>query len=106
MLPNDLSAFKHLASFDIRSNPFVNFEQVVSSLTTLPSLVDLKVNLIDESQVKLILSQLPNLQFLNGKSTKDDTAQPSSIVDLNDEEIKNISLQNEIQSFNEVYKKV
>lgn len=29
-----------------------------------------------------------------------------AIVDINDDEIKNISLQNEIQSFNDVYKKV
>ena len=75
-------------------------------MTTLPALIDLKINLTDESQVKLILNQLPNLQFLNGKSTKDDATPSNNLIDLNDEEIKNISLQNEIQSFNEVYKKV
>jgi len=50
----------------------------------------------------MILNSIPNLQFLNGKSTKDDT----HIVDIDDKEIESISLNDEITNFNVIFSKI
>jgi hypothetical protein len=71
-------------------------------LTTIPSLIDLKINLSTQNEAFLILNQLPNLQYLNGKSTRDET----HIVDIEDKEIESISLNNEISNFNEIFSKI
>jgi len=68
----------------------------------LPSLVDLKINLSDQKEAILILNSIPNLQFLNGKSTKDDT----QVVDIEDKEIESISLNDEITNFNVIFSKI
>jgi hypothetical protein len=71
-------------------------------LTTLPSLIDLKINLSTQNEAFLILNQLPHLQYLNAKSTRDET----HIVDIDDKEIESISLNNEISNFNEIFTKI
>lgn len=78
---------------------------------SLPCLIDLNISLTDENQVTLILTQLPNLMYLNGKSTKKDqqdvqNLQQTIIVDLQDDEMQSISLENEIQIFNDIFKSV
>jgi hypothetical protein len=50
----------------------------------------------------MVLNQLPNLQYLNGKSTRDET----HIVDIEDKDIESISLNNEISNFNEIFSKI
>ncbi len=139
-IPKELIGLQNLSILDIRSNPFENFEEIVNVLTLFPNLVDLKINLTNEEQVKLILEKLSGLEILNEKSTKEDVMNNNEennnsikkednnvmnnneynnnneineenenipiFIDLNDDEIKNISLQNEISNFNEVYKKV
>ena len=59
------------------------------------------------------MDRLQNIEILNGKSTKDEANLPqeqeqisSGIVDLEDEEIKSITLLNEIPNFNEIYKNI
>jgi hypothetical protein len=108
-LPKDMSKFQKLKSFDISNNPFKNvnnffikFEQVAASLLTLPKLIDLKINLTTQNEAYLILNNLTNLQFLNGKSTREDT----HIVDIEDKEIESISLNNEITNFNTIFTKI
>lgn len=45
-----------------------------------------------------ILNNLPNLEYLNGKSTKDDE---SHLIDLEEREIENISFdKEELEKFN------
>ena len=46
--------------------------------------MDLKINLSDQKEAILILNIVPNLQLLNGKSTKDD----SHVIDIEDKEIE------------------
>jgi len=41
-------------------------------LTTLKSLTELDIDLIDSNEAMLVLNNLPNVQILNGRSTKDD----------------------------------
>lgn len=75
------------------------------SLETLPKLIDLKINLSTQVPIKLIQSEalsilncLSNLEFLNGKSTKDDEG---NIIDVDEKEIENISFdKDELEKFN------
>ena len=71
-IPKELIGLQNLSILDIRSNPFENFEEIVNVLTLFPNLVDLKINLTNEEQVKLILEKLSGLEILNEKSTKED----------------------------------
>ena len=41
-------------------------------LTTLKSLTVLDLDLVDSNEAMIVLNNLPNVQMLNGKSTKDD----------------------------------
>jgi len=66
------------------------------ALATLPKLNDLKINLSTQNEALLILNNLPHLNYLNNKSTKDET----HLVDIEDREIEEISLNNEIPNFN------
>jgi hypothetical protein len=50
----------------------------------------------------MILNNIPNLQLLNGKSTKDD----SHVIDIDDKEIESISLNDEIANFNTIFSKI
>ena len=97
-----LSLFKKIISLDIRNNNFNNFAQIVSILSQFSNLTDLKIDLTDQNQVLMILSQIPKLILLNGKSTKD----AINIIDVDEKDIEEISLQNELQFYTEIVKKL
>ena len=153
-LPEDLSSLSKLQFLDIQRNQFTDFNKLVESLTTLPNLINLNINLKDKDEVGLIFQKLPNLEVLNEKKIKEQLNQGNdneneednninnlnninnninsdensggeeegenignnndnnennenvNLIDINDEEIKNISLQNEIPNFNNIYKKI
>jgi hypothetical protein len=145
-LPEDLSLLSKLQFLDIQRNSFIDFNKLVDALTTLPSLVNLNINLKDQEQVELIFQKLPNLEVLNEKKIKgqnddennlninsnnnlnnntdensgendgmenndlndnnNENNENGILIDINDDEIKNISLQNEIPNFNNIYKKI
>ena len=102
IFPEELLTLKHLSSLDLRSNQFSNFELLVQKLITINNLNDLKIDLIDQNQVLMILSQIPKLIFLNGKSTKD----AITIVDVEEKDIEDISLQNDLQAYNDIVNKI
>ena len=102
IFPEELLKLKHLSSLDLRTNQFSNFELLVQKLTLLNNLNDLKIDLIDQNQVLMILSQIPKLIFLNGKSTKD----AITIVDVDEKDIEDISLQNDLQIYNDIVNKI
>ena len=60
-------------------------------LTTIKSLTELDIDLIDSNEAMLVLNNLPNVQILNGRSTKDDD---------DDEEDENID--DELPEINEI----
>jgi hypothetical protein len=59
-------------------------------------LSDLKINISDQNEAIAILTNLPNLHFLNGKSTKEE----GTGLDIEDRDIDQFSLNNEIENFN------
>ena len=65
-------------------------------------MADLKIDLTDQNQVLLILSQIPKLIMLNGKSTKDAV----TIVDVDEKDIEHINLQNDLPYFTEIVNKI
>ena len=100
--PKQLMELKKITSLDIRNNQFSNFEILVESLTIYNNLSDLKIDLTDQNQVLLILSQIPKLILLNGKSTKD----AITIIDIDEKDIEEISLQNDLPLYTEIVNKL
>lgn len=62
----------------------------------MPGLVDLRINLSNHEEAIEILTNLPNIAMLNGKSTKEE----ANNVDIDGNEIDSVSLHNEISNFN------
>ena len=63
---------------------------------------NLKINLSDQNEALLILDNLPYLNYLNGKTTKEENYS----VDIEDNEIESISLNDEITNFNFIFSKI
>ena len=74
----------------------------ISKLMDNVSLTDLKIDLADQNQVLMILSQIPKLLLLNGKSTKEAV----TIVDLDEKDIEDISLEKEVEIYNDILNKL
>lgn len=100
--PENLSELKNLQVLDLTRIQFDDLNFIASILASLPSLIDLQLNLSSQNEALLILENLPKLQYLNGKSTKEET----HLVDIEDSEVEEFSLSLEINSFNEVYKNI
>ena len=97
-LPIELFSFSQLTALDIRNNKFGNFEKLIEDLSKLNNLTELKIDLDDQKQVLLTLSNLPKLLFLNERPTKGSF----SIVDLDSKDIEDITLQNNLDDYNEI----
>jgi len=110
-LPSDLSKFTNLYSLDLSNNPLKNYTKIAESLSTLPKLKDLHINLPTIENVKIILSHLPYLQILNNKPLDENmkfNLHNNNIninliedLDLNENEIKE-DLESEIINFNNI----
>lgn len=59
-------------------------------------MINLRINLSNNEEAIEILSNLPNLIMLNGKSTKEDEEN----LDIDGNELDSLSLHNEISNFN------
>ena len=105
-LPENLSFLTNLKYLSLLNNPLENYELIGRSLSTLPKLSELKLDLTTQEHAYLVLSQLPNLLFLNGKSTSDDELDEKNQIDLNDTETDKSSLKSEIPNFNSVTNKI
>ena len=82
-LPKDLSNFSNLRTLNITSNKFRNYQDIAISLSSLPELQDLSIDLATQENVIIILSALPNLIKLNGQNTTDTTLQQSFLSQSN-----------------------
>ena len=68
-MPQDLSSlFPALMNLNLNGNEIEDdeFEDVVSSLATIPNLESLYINLHQEEQVDLVMRVLVDLKYLNG----------------------------------------
>ena len=76
-LPQNLSMFSNLIILNILDNKFNDYKQLSLSLSTLPKLQELNLDLATQEAVIMILTALPNLTKLNGEKTNDTTLQQS-----------------------------
>lgn len=102
MLPNNLSMFQKLENLDLSKNNFNDYQEVGKALSTIPNLKRLKIDLFTQDNAYYILSNLPNLDFLNDKQTKEE----QNPIDISDQEMDNTSLKNEIPNFNSITKRI
>ena len=106
-VPENLSYLTNLKYLSLLNNPLDDYQSVGRSLSTIPKLTELKLDLTTQEHAYLILSQLPNLLFLNGKSTSDDDEEEDkNQIDLNDPESDKSSLKSEIPNFNSVTNRI
>lgn len=119
-LPKNLSSFKNLISLDISNNPIIDvkiikiymkfqFEKIGKSLSTLPKLKELRIDLPTIENVKTILSNLPNLQILNNKQIKPNSLNPPTNnlindIDLSENQVNEATLEMEIPKYNVRFK--
>ena len=62
-------------------------------MKTLPNLIELKIDIQNQEQSLSVLTMLPKLLMLNGTSTKAEV--PCAVIDLDDAETTEISLDND-----------
>ena len=82
-LPKNLSQFSNLRTLNITHNKFINYQDIAISLSSLPELQDLSIDLATQENVIIILSYLPNLVKLNGQNTTETTLQQSFLSQSN-----------------------
>lgn len=70
MLPKDLSILKTIARLDISNNLFLDIEQVLFSLATMPSLRELNITYDPNNLKHTIGYYLPKLEVINGEVIK------------------------------------
>jgi hypothetical protein len=66
-LPKDLSSLKALTSVNILGHHFVNLEQAVIALKTLPKLKKLWITVKAQEDEEFLVKSLPDLELLNDK---------------------------------------
>ena len=97
-MPGQVLSLQNLSYLDIRENNFSDFKNLINELSQIKKLSNLFIDITDQDQVLITLTQLPKITLLNGKPTKDAV----TIVDVDLKDIEDISLQNEIDDYNEI----
>ena len=100
-MPPAIFSLQNLSCLDIRENNFSDFKNLIDDLSHFNKLSNLYIDIADQDQVLITLTQLPRLIMLNGKPTKDAV----TIVDIDIKDIEDISLQNELEDYNEILNK-
>ena len=105
-LPKDLSMFKSLISLNIINNNFTNYNSLAQSLSSLPLLHHLNIDLATQENVIIILTALPELITLNGENTGENSSCYSdNHVNINNKK-REISLNEETNEFEFIYKEI
>ena len=98
-LPPNLIAIKNLISLDLRKNSFKDINKTINLLSKFQYLTDLKLDFSNSSQVQNLLNKIPNLLFINGKSTEDFITS----IDVNKNYIDDISIEKKLPEFNDLF---
>ena len=98
-LPPSFNSLKNLISLDLRKNSFKDINQIINSLSKLKYLTDLKIDFSNSSQVQTLLNKIPNLLYVNGKSTEDYTI----AVDVKKDFVDEISIEKKLPEFNDLF---
>lgn len=106
-LPSEFqTCFKNvpLLRLDISNNPFNTneFLKITAILAQITTLIDLKITITRQEEALSLLSEVPQLQRLNDKSTRDEI----EIIDIDEKDIEHLSLNKEINNFNNLFMKI
>jgi hypothetical protein len=99
ILPQNINILKNLISIDLRKNAFKDINKIINNLSKFQYLTDLKIDFSNSSQVQTLLNKIPNLLYINGKSTEEYI----TAVDVNKEYVDEISIEKKLPEFNDLF---
>ena len=85
-LPPDLSCLTSIEELNLNGNVFENLESIILSITTIPLLKSIHLNLHEEEQVDFIFRTMPNLQFLNDTEVEREEISDQYTGEIDEEE--------------------
>ena len=98
-LPENLLTLKNLISLDLRKNAFKDINNIIDFISKYKYLTDLKIDFSSSSQVQTLLKKIPNLLFINNKSTEEYI----NPIDINKEILEEISIEKKLNEFNDLF---
>jgi len=98
-LPENLLTLKNLISLDLRKNVFKDMNNIIEFLSKYKYLTDLKIDFSSSSQVQTLLKKIPNLLFINNKSTEEYI----NPIDINKDILDEISIEKKLNEFNDLF---
>ena len=91
-LPENLLTLKNLISLDLRKNAFKDMNNIIDFISKYKYLTDLKIDFSSSSQVQTLLKKIPNLLFINNKSTEEYI----NPIDINKDILDEISIEKKL----------
>jgi len=98
-LPENLLTLKNLISLDLRKNAFKDINNIIDFISKYKYLTDLKIDFSSSSQVQTLLKKIPNLLFINNKSTEEYI----NPIDINKDILDEISIEKKLNEFNDLF---
>ena len=99
ILPENLKLIKNLISLDIRKNSFKDINIIIDYISQYKYLTDLKIDFTSSSQVQTLLNKVPNLLYINGKSTEEYITP----IDINKDLLDSIAIEKKLNEFNDLF---
>ena len=99
ILPENLKLLKNLISLDIRKNSFKDINNIIDYISQYKYLTDLKIDFTSSSQVQTLLNKVPNLLYINGKSTEEYITP----IDVNKDLLDSITIEKKLNEFNDLF---
>ena len=99
ILPENLKLLKSLISLDIRKNSFKDINAIIEYISQYKYLTDLKIDFTSSSQVQTLLNKIPNLLFINSKSTEEYI----NPIDVQKDLLDAIAIEKKLNEFNDLF---
>ena len=98
-LPENFHLLKNIISLDLRKNSFKDINKIIEFISQYKYLTDLKIDFSSSSQVQTLLNKIPNLLFINNKSTEEYI----NPIDINKEILEQIAIEKKLNEFNDLF---
>ena len=99
VLPENFKLLKSLISLDIRKNSFKDINAIIEYISQYKYLTDLKIDFTSSSQVQTLLNKIPNLLFINSKSTEEYI----NPIDVQKDLLDAIAIEKKLNEFNDLF---
>ena len=98
-LPENLHSLKNIISLDLRKNAFKDINTIIDFISQYKYLTDLKIDFSNSSQVQTLLNKIPNLLFINHKSTEEYITP----IDVSKDILDQIAIEKKLSEFNDLF---